>query len=196
MRCVRRVAPGNCSRPRSARRRSSTTPRPRSTRPRQRVVGADAQIASAQGQYRRARGAVCGSAEHAGARWSSAATRRRATSPSRCCARPMTASSATCSVEQGDLISPGQKLAVIVPMDKLYIVANFKETQLARLVPGEKVRVSVDACPTARVRGNRVVAGAGLGCGVFAAAAGERHRQLHQGRAARAGAHRRARRTC
>ncbi|ESX81085.1 HlyD family secretion protein [Mesorhizobium sp. M0915] len=49
------------------------------------------------------------------------------------------------SVEQGDLISPGQKLAVIVPMDKLYIVANFKETQLARLVPGEKVRVSVDA---------------------------------------------------
>ena len=49
------------------------------------------------------------------------------------------------SVEQGDLVSPGQKLAVIVPMDKLYIVANFKETQLARLVPGEKVKVSVDA---------------------------------------------------
>ncbi|MBN9269440.1 MAG: HlyD family secretion protein [Mesorhizobium sp.] len=49
------------------------------------------------------------------------------------------------SVEQGDLVSPGQKLAVIVPMDKLYIVANFKETQLARLVPGEKVRISVDA---------------------------------------------------
>ncbi|WP_214470313.1 HlyD family secretion protein [Mesorhizobium sp. dw_380] len=49
------------------------------------------------------------------------------------------------SVEQGDLVSPGQKLAVVVPMDKLYIVANFKETQLARLVPGEKVKVSVDA---------------------------------------------------
>jgi len=49
------------------------------------------------------------------------------------------------SVEQGDLVSPGQKLAVVVPMDKLYIVANFKETQLARLVPGEKVKVLVDA---------------------------------------------------
>lgn len=49
------------------------------------------------------------------------------------------------SVEQGDLITPGQKLAVVVPMDKLYIVANFKETQLARLVPGEKVRITVDA---------------------------------------------------
>ncbi|RWB55702.1 HlyD family secretion protein [Mesorhizobium sp.] len=49
------------------------------------------------------------------------------------------------SVEQGDLISPGQKLAVVVPMDKLYIVGNFKETQLGRLVPGEKVRITVDA---------------------------------------------------
>ena len=49
------------------------------------------------------------------------------------------------SVEQGDMITAGQKLAVIVPMDKLYIIANFKETQLARLVPGEKVRISVDA---------------------------------------------------
>jgi membrane fusion protein (multidrug efflux system) len=51
------------------------------------------------------------------------------------------------SVEQGDMITPGQKLAVVVPMDKLYIVANFKETQLAKLVPGEKVRVEVDALP-------------------------------------------------
>ncbi|TIT82704.1 MAG: HlyD family secretion protein, partial [Mesorhizobium sp.] len=49
------------------------------------------------------------------------------------------------SVEQGDLVSPGQKLAVVVPMDKLYIVGNFKETQLGRLGPGEKVRITVDA---------------------------------------------------
>ncbi|RWE76005.1 HlyD family secretion protein [Mesorhizobium sp.] len=49
------------------------------------------------------------------------------------------------SVEQGDLVSPGQKLAVVVPMDKLYIVGNFKETQLGRMVPGEKVRITVDA---------------------------------------------------
>jgi membrane fusion protein (multidrug efflux system) len=51
------------------------------------------------------------------------------------------------SVEQGDMITSGQKLAVVVPMDKLYIIANFKETQLAKLVPGEKVRVEVDALP-------------------------------------------------
>ncbi|TPK19239.1 HlyD family secretion protein [Mesorhizobium sp. B2-5-9] len=57
------------------------------------------------------------------------------------------------SVEQGDLISPGQKLAVVVPMDKLYIVANFKETQLARLVPGEKVNISVDAIDGQPIKG-------------------------------------------
>lgn len=49
------------------------------------------------------------------------------------------------SVEQGDLIAPGQKLAAVVPLDKLYVVANFKETQLAELVPGEKVKIEVDA---------------------------------------------------
>lgn len=57
------------------------------------------------------------------------------------------------SVEQGDLVSPGQKLAVVVPMDKLYIVANFKETQLARLVPGEKVNISVDAIDGQPIQG-------------------------------------------
>ncbi|MEP6567723.1 MAG: HlyD family efflux transporter periplasmic adaptor subunit, partial [Mesorhizobium sp.] len=41
----------------------------------------------------------------------------------------------------------------IVPMDKLYIVANFKETQLARLVPGEKVRISVDAIDGQAIEG-------------------------------------------
>lgn len=57
------------------------------------------------------------------------------------------------SVELGDLVSPGQKLAVVVPMDKLYIIANFKETQLARLVPGQKVNISVDAIDGQPIQG-------------------------------------------
>jgi membrane fusion protein (multidrug efflux system) len=57
------------------------------------------------------------------------------------------------SVEPGDMITAGQKLAVVVPMDKLYIVANFKETQLAQLMPGEKVRLSVDAMSDADFEG-------------------------------------------
>lgn len=57
------------------------------------------------------------------------------------------------AVEQGDLVSPGQKLAVVVPLNKLYVVANFKETQLARLVPGERVKLSVDAIDGAEFEG-------------------------------------------
>jgi membrane fusion protein, multidrug efflux system len=49
------------------------------------------------------------------------------------------------SVKKGDLVSPGMKLAALVPTHELYIEANFKETQLLHLVPGEKVRISVDS---------------------------------------------------
>jgi membrane fusion protein (multidrug efflux system) len=49
------------------------------------------------------------------------------------------------SVQEGDLVSPGQRLMAIVPTRQLYIDANFKETQIQHLVPGSKVKVHVDA---------------------------------------------------
>ncbi|MDR6103422.1 membrane fusion protein (multidrug efflux system) [Agrobacterium larrymoorei] len=49
------------------------------------------------------------------------------------------------SVQTGDLVSAGKRLASLVPMNQLYIDANFKETQLAEVVPGSKVKVHVDA---------------------------------------------------
>lgn len=49
------------------------------------------------------------------------------------------------AVQVGDYVSPGVKLMAVVPSSKLYIDANFKETQLARLVPGERVLIHVDA---------------------------------------------------
>ena len=49
------------------------------------------------------------------------------------------------SVQKGDLVSPGQKLANLVPTKKLYIVANYKETQLPGIAAGAKVHVRVDA---------------------------------------------------
>ncbi|RWX79180.1 HlyD family secretion protein [Neorhizobium lilium] len=49
------------------------------------------------------------------------------------------------SVQEGDLVSPGQRLMAIVPVRQLYIDANFKETQIQHLVPGSKVKVQVDA---------------------------------------------------
>jgi len=49
------------------------------------------------------------------------------------------------AVQQGDFVATGVRLAALVPTSKLYIDANFKETQLASLVPGEKVLIHVDA---------------------------------------------------
>lgn len=49
------------------------------------------------------------------------------------------------AVQTGDLVSSGKRLAALVPMNDLYIDANFKETQIGKLVPGSKVRVHVDA---------------------------------------------------
>lgn len=48
-------------------------------------------------------------------------------------------------VKEGDLVSAGSRLAALVPTHELYIEANFKETQLAKLAVGEKVSVTVDA---------------------------------------------------
>ncbi|AGS23456.1 HlyD family secretion protein [Rhizobium etli] len=49
------------------------------------------------------------------------------------------------SVQEGDLVSPGQRLMALVPVRQLYIDANFKETQIQHLVAGSKVNVHVDA---------------------------------------------------
>ena len=49
------------------------------------------------------------------------------------------------SAEVGARISPGQQLFMIVQTDDLWVTANFKETQLARMRPGQRVRIQVDA---------------------------------------------------
>ena len=49
------------------------------------------------------------------------------------------------AVQKGDLVSAGQRLAALVPVNALYIDANFKETQLAGMVPGETAHLHIDA---------------------------------------------------
>jgi len=49
------------------------------------------------------------------------------------------------AVQTGDLVSAGKRLAALVPVKELFIDANFKETQIAKLVPGSKVNIHVDA---------------------------------------------------
>jgi membrane fusion protein (multidrug efflux system) len=49
------------------------------------------------------------------------------------------------TVEVGQNISPGQSLMALVPLEDIWITANFKETQLKQIRPGQRVVFSVDA---------------------------------------------------
>jgi membrane fusion protein (multidrug efflux system) len=48
-------------------------------------------------------------------------------------------------VNVGDFVSVGQRLGNVVPLDDVFIDANYKETQLKRIRPGQPVTISVDA---------------------------------------------------
>jgi membrane fusion protein (multidrug efflux system) len=48
-------------------------------------------------------------------------------------------------VNTGDFIVVGQRLGNVVPLDDVFIDANYKETQLKRIRPGQPVTISVDA---------------------------------------------------
>jgi len=57
------------------------------------------------------------------------------------------------AVQTGDYVQTGQRIASLVPLDDVYVEANFKETQLARLRPGQPVSISVDALPEHAIKG-------------------------------------------
>jgi membrane fusion protein, multidrug efflux system len=57
------------------------------------------------------------------------------------------------AVQTGDYVQIGQRVASLVPLDDVYIDANFKETQLARIEPGQRVSISVDALPNDAIEG-------------------------------------------
>lgn len=56
-------------------------------------------------------------------------------------------------VNTGDFIQAGQRLGNVVPLDGVYIDANFKETQLRRLRPGQPVSISLDADSSREIQG-------------------------------------------
>jgi membrane fusion protein (multidrug efflux system) len=47
----------------------------------------------------------------------------------------------------GQYVKPGTELVSVVPLPRVYVTANFKETQLTRMRPGQRAEVSVDAYP-------------------------------------------------
>lgn len=57
------------------------------------------------------------------------------------------------AMQVGDYVQPTQRLASLVPLNAVYIDANFKETQLARLQVGQPVSISVDALQGRKLEG-------------------------------------------
>lgn len=57
------------------------------------------------------------------------------------------------NVEMGNYVQPGGQIFSIVAPE-VWVTANFKETQLARMRPGQQVRISVDAYPKLRLEGH------------------------------------------
>ncbi len=51
------------------------------------------------------------------------------------------------TIEEGQLVSAGQTLTTLLPDSRKWIVANFKETQMARITLGQTVEIAVDALP-------------------------------------------------
>ena len=51
-------------------------------------------------------------------------------------------------VEQGQTIQPGQGLLTLIPLHRTWVTANFKETQIARMRPGQEVEIKVDMTGT------------------------------------------------
>jgi membrane fusion protein (multidrug efflux system) len=49
------------------------------------------------------------------------------------------------TVEVGQNVGIGQEMVTVVPLDDIWVTANFKETQLARMRPGQPVEIKVDA---------------------------------------------------
>jgi membrane fusion protein (multidrug efflux system) len=57
------------------------------------------------------------------------------------------------AAQPGEYVAPGQRLVALVPLDDVYVDANFKETQVASLAPGQAVKVTVDAYPNVAIEG-------------------------------------------
>lgn len=58
------------------------------------------------------------------------------------------------AVRDGQYVRPGQTLMAVVPLGDVWIDANFKETQIGRMNPGNKVEIRVDAYPDIPVIGH------------------------------------------
>jgi membrane fusion protein (multidrug efflux system) len=66
------------------------------------------------------------------------------------------------AVHDGQMVQPGMTVVMVVPA-KLYVVANFKETQMERIAEGDRVDISIDALGGKTIHGKVASISAGTG---------------------------------
>ena len=73
------------------------------------------------------------------------------------------------SVETGNQVQAGQPLMALVPLQGTWVTANYKETQLEKVRPGQKVTIVVDTYPGKKFKGkvDSIMAGTGSAFALF-----------------------------
>lgn len=73
------------------------------------------------------------------------------------------------SVQIGNQIQPGQPLMAVVALADIWVTANFKETQMENIHPGQTVRIRVDSYPGKDFNGkiDSIMAGTGVTFSLF-----------------------------
>lgn len=67
------------------------------------------------------------------------------------------------TIEEGQLVSPGQTITTLIPDTRKWVVANFKETQMSRIRMGQTVEISIDALPDKSFQGTITAISAATG---------------------------------
>jgi membrane fusion protein (multidrug efflux system) len=75
------------------------------------------------------------------------------------------------SVQVGNQIQPGQPLMAVVALDDIWVTANFKETQMENIRPGQTAKFTVDSYPGKVFSGkvDSIMAGTGVSFSLFPA---------------------------
>jgi membrane fusion protein, multidrug efflux system len=73
------------------------------------------------------------------------------------------------NVESGQVVSPGQLLLAVASLSDVWVVANYKETQIEKIRPGQAVRIRVDTYPGREFKGKveSIMAGTGSAFSLF-----------------------------
>jgi membrane fusion protein (multidrug efflux system) len=70
-------------------------------------------------------------------------------------------------VRRGQYVGVGSQITTLIPLPRVWVIANYKETQLAHMAVGERARISVDAFPGHTLKGHLLAFSPGSGA-VFA----------------------------